>query len=256
MTRRIDPSRYDTDKPGFTHYFENYEKFFEPIADGKITLLELGINRGGSLQIWRDYFRNGTVVGLDLSPVHVEDTTGRIHVYQGVQQDTTLLDRIAVERAPAGFDVVIDDCAHIGEFSAISFWRLFERHLKPGGIYVIEDWGTGYWKGWPDGRRYRGRHRFSSFRSRFRPIAERLQSNPRLRKNPLAFRLVHAATNHLVRQKFLSHRYGMVGFVKQLVDECGMGDITNPTYGSPPYRASRIRAMQIFHGQIFIWKAF
>jgi len=32
-----------------------------------------------------------------------------------------------------------------------SFWHFFQHHLKPGGLYVIEDWGTGYWSDWPDG---------------------------------------------------------------------------------------------------------
>jgi len=56
------------------------------------------------------------------------------------------------ETAPEGFDIIIDDCSHIGEFTAVSFWHLFDRHLKPGGLYVIEDWGTGYMRGTPDGR--------------------------------------------------------------------------------------------------------
>ena len=42
-----------------------------------------------------------------------------------------------------------------------------------------------------------------------------------------------------------NHSYGMVGFVKQLVDECGMGDITKPGRGISPYRPSKFRKMQI-----------
>jgi len=255
MPKKIDPTRYDTDKPGLTAYFENYERLFGPIAEEKIALLELGVKRGGSLKIWRDYFTNGTIVGLDISPVHLEDDTGRIHVYQGMQQDMQLLDRIAAQRAPDGFDVVIDDCAHIGEFSAISFWHLFEHHLKPGGMYVIEDWGTGYWQKWPDGKRYRINLDPSSFRSRLRPLVERLLARPAVKSRPELFRLVGAAMNHLVRKKFPTHQYGMVGFIKQLVDECAAANISDLEWGTPPFRTSKIHSLQISLGQVVVVKA-
>ena len=255
MLARIDPSGYNTDKPGFRVYFDNYEKWFETVVDKEIKLLELGVNRGGSLQLWRDYFKHGTIVGVDIVPVKVEDTSGRIHVFQGMQQDTALLDRIAKETAPDGFDVIIDDCAHIGEFSHISFWHLFEKHLKPGGIFAIEDWGTGYWGRWADGTRYKDPPSVATWRSRLRPFAENLHASARIRSMPRVLRIVGAAMNHLVRQKFPSHQFGMVGFIKQLVDECGMDDITIPEWGMPPYRPSRFQSMQISHGQVFIIKA-
>ena len=144
-------NKYDTDKAVHTHYLRNYVEHFEPLIEKEIKLLELGVLRGGSLLLWRDYFPKGHIVGLDLSPVQVEDLSGRVHVYQGKQQDKQLLDKIAAEVAPEGFDIIIDDCSHIGSLSRISFWHLFENHLKSGGFYVIEDWGTGYWNGWADG---------------------------------------------------------------------------------------------------------
>jgi len=254
MRKAIDPSGYPTDKPGFRIYFENYERAFEPFLDQPIKLLELGVKQGGSLQLWRDYFPSGEIVGLDITPVQVSDTTGRLHVYTGMQQDTALLDRIAAKHAPAGFDIIIDDCAHIGEFSEISFWHLFEKHLKPGGIYVIEDWGTGYWGNWADGRRFRV-PRGISWRSALRPIAEKLHEMPWVRRSPWLFGRVTAGINHLVRQKFASHHYGLVGFIKQLVDECGMGDITAPEWGVGKPRRSRFHAMQISPGQVFVFKA-
>jgi hypothetical protein len=43
--------------------------------------------------------------------------------------------------------------------------------------------------------------------------------------------------------------------VKELVDECGMADITRVDRGTPPYRPSRFKAMKIVPGQVFIVKA-
>jgi SAM-dependent methyltransferase len=255
MTKRINPHAYDTDKPTFDVYFRNYERVFAPLARRKIRLLELGINRGGSLKLWRDYFKQGVIAAIDINPVTVHDPTGRIRTYQGLQQDTALLDRVRAENAPDGFDVIIDDCSHIGEFTAISFWHLFDRHLKPGGLFVIEDWGTGYMAGWPDGRRYDPRRPVTSLRSRMRPIVERLFASPAAGGFPLIHKALRGAMNRMVRMNFRSHQRGLVGFVKQLVDEAGMDDITCPPWGTPPYRTSRFARIEFTHGQVFIVKA-
>ncbi|MEX2116630.1 MAG: hypothetical protein WEB37_07075 [Bacteroidota bacterium] len=121
------------------------------MRNNDVRILELGIKDGGSLNLWREYFPQGIVVGLDINPIHVESPDGRIRTYAGPQQDTGLLDKLARENTTDGFDIIIDDCAHIGVFSRISFWHLFEHHLKSGGMYVVEDWGTGYWWDWVDG---------------------------------------------------------------------------------------------------------
>lgn len=111
---------YETEKPPL--YFRCYEEFFRPLRDKEIKLLELGVDKGGSLLLWRDYFEKGTIAGLDISlmtlfrafALRLYDPTGRIHIYQGAQEDCALLDRIGEEVAPGGFDVIIDDASHIG----------------------------------------------------------------------------------------------------------------------------------------------
>jgi len=255
MVRRITPGLYKTDKQTFDVYFRTYEDLFAPLADRPVRLLELGVSQGGSLELWRDYFPRGTIAGIDVAPVALRDTSGRIHVYRGLQQDTALLDHVRAETAPGGFDIIIDDCSHIGEFTALSFWHLFDRHLKPGGLYVIEDWGTGYMRGAPDGRAYRPRARAGAFRSRLRPVAERLLGHPAVTRSAVARRLVRAAMNRLVRMNFPSHTRGLVGFVKQLVDEAGMADITHPAWGTPPARESKFRYVRFSHGQVIIAKS-
>jgi len=62
---------------------------------------------------------------------------------------------VARKTAPEGFDIIIDDASHFGDLTKIAFWHLFDNHLKPSGLYVIEDWGTGYWSDWTDGKTYR-----------------------------------------------------------------------------------------------------
>jgi SAM-dependent methyltransferase len=257
VAKRLDASSYDTDKALHTHYLQKYEEHFKNLLDRDIRLLELGVFRGGSLLLWRDYFERGLIVGLDLNPVQLEDPGGRIRFYCGRQQDVKLLDKIARETAPEGFDVIIDDCSHIGELTRISFWHLFDNHLKPGGFYVIEDWSTGYWDNWFDGVGFRPRldlsHNPRAFRCRSALL--RLYRNSLIRRVPLAQRFLIRLKKMVNRQQFRRHNYGMVGFIKELVDECGMSDITRPDFGNPPQRPSKFKEMRISPGQVFIVKA-
>jgi len=229
MEQRLIAYEYDSDKSQL--YLNNYERHFRYIADHDIKLLELGIHKGGSLLLWRDFFLNGKIVGLDLEHFNIDDPTGRIHIYQGDQRDTNLLDRISTECASDGFDIIIDDASHIAEFTKISFWHLFDNYLKPGGIYVIEDWRVGYWEAWPDGAKYQPPNSTQAWPDRL------------FRKS-----------KH--KSLFPSHNYGMVGLAKQLMDELGIDAITNPARsGLSQQRFPKFQRMEVCPGQVFIVKA-
>jgi SAM-dependent methyltransferase len=153
--QRLTEIPHQTDK---AEYLPHYERHLAKWRDEPIVLFELGVDKGASLELWRAYLSRASIVGLDEKPLTLDDKSGRIKLYRGRQEDLDLLERIAREQAPAGFDVIIDDASHIAASTRASFWFLFERHLKPGGIYAIEDWGTGYWHDWPDGRAFEPHH--------------------------------------------------------------------------------------------------
>lgn len=191
-----DGTRYVTDKIGSTEQsLAVYEEVFSPFVDQPIVLLELGIREGGSLLMWRDYFQFGTIVGLDVHPSPISDIPGRIHTYQGYQEDLQMLDRIAAERAPDGYSIVIDDASHRGDLTRITFEHVFHNHLRPGGVYVIEDWQSGYLSTWPDGREYA-------------PQAD----------------VIETTADGKSKRRLPSHDFGMVGFVKQLLDQSNQFD--------------------------------
>ncbi len=234
-------SLYDTDKAIHTHYLRNYEHYFGGLRHKEVRLLELGVKEGGSLLLWRDYFERGLIIGLDINPVRLDDPTGRAHTYQGAQQDTALLDRIARENAPEGFDIVIDDCSHIGVLARASFWHLFDKHPKSGGVYVIEDWGTGYWDSWVDGIGYRPRKKgLSPAPYRLTRVIARLRQSWVADRVPLAGRILSKVKAAVLKAQYHSHDYGVVGFVKELVDELGMADITHPQFGAAPSQAVEV----------------
>ena len=58
--------QYDSDKIA-SRYLDRYDPILEPWVEKKIVLLELGVDKGGSLLLWRDYFPLGTIVGIDIN---------------------------------------------------------------------------------------------------------------------------------------------------------------------------------------------
>lgn len=241
-------------------YLDNYERFFSGIRSEKITLLELGIFRGESLLLWEDYFPNGTIVGIDIQTANVAGTSERIFEFQGYQQDTDFLDTVAREKAPHGFDIIIDDASHVGDLSRITFWHLFDNHLKHGGIYVIEDWRTGYWDAWIDGAPYKQPKEGTVIRPCVHGCVEKCLNRAKQNiRNGWAKRWIVLFLSRLrkriYKRRFPSHDFGMVGFVKELVDELGMDMITNPARGSRvPQRQPKFERMEIGPGQVFVIK--
>jgi hypothetical protein len=229
-SRELNLAIYDTDK--IRHgYLDLYDPILAPWVDKEIKLLEIGIHKGGSLKLWRDYFPRGIIVGIDLRLPEGFVPGERIQVFQGSQADTQFLSGVTNKVAPDGFEIIIDDASHIGELTKETFWHLFKHHLKPGGLYAIEDWGTGYWDDFPDGRKFHPKV----------PILNRVRS---LLPRPLSRK---------IKVSFPCHSYGMVGFVKELVDEQGADSITmQPSMVAP--RASMFQSVHITQGIVFVTK--
>lgn len=126
---------FDTDKHehGLIDFYDN---LFKDLKSKPITLLELGVLRGGSLLYWNDYFDNAQIVGIDINPIDLPN----IPVYKAEQTNKERLDKIAKNHGL--FDIIIDDCSHIYEKTQASFDILY-KYVKPGGMYIVEDWATG-----------------------------------------------------------------------------------------------------------------
>jgi predicted O-methyltransferase YrrM len=106
-----------------------------------MTVLEIGVYKGASLRMWRDYFRQGSVVGIDKNPAAEAHADERIRIHVGSQADGEFLDSVAEAAGP--FDLIVDDGAHRFEPQMESLAHLWP-HLNPNGIYVIEDTHTSY----------------------------------------------------------------------------------------------------------------
>lgn len=146
----LDLGQYDTDKVR-NGYLRWYDAAIGDSWPAVTAVLELGVHRGGSLLLWRDYFPNARILGIDVADVQIADP--RIECVRASQDDERALHEAAARFAPDGFDLIIDDASHIAKLSEPSFRALYDAHLKPGGLYVIEDWATGYLPEWPDGKK-------------------------------------------------------------------------------------------------------
>jgi hypothetical protein len=229
-------AKYDSDKTG---YLKKYDPVLEPYVQKKIALLELGVLNGGSLLMWRDYFPFGTIAGIDIKLPDGVDLGERISIFEGNQADPQFLSQVANNVAPDGFDIIIDDASHRGEYTKTAFWHLFDNHLKPNGLYVIEDWGTGYWSDWPDGKRLN----LESY------------AQQKFKRSPLWLFLVKVTGKLGLRLPMRSHCYGMVGFIKQLIDEQAAEDVTSGMSAGKPTRRSKFENMIIMPSIVFIKKA-
>jgi hypothetical protein len=120
-----------------------YAELFAELRDRPVSMLEIGIERGGSLFHWAGFFTSPDtrILGLDLKVPELsfpERVTTRVCD----QNDTRTLARLAAEHGP--FDIIIDDGAHFTVETRRCFDTLFTPSLKIGGWYVIEDWAVGY----------------------------------------------------------------------------------------------------------------
>lgn len=119
------------------HFLEEYRKLFSQFKEKRGKILELGVQKGGSLELWNDWLPGFQVIGVDILDCKAFDTE-RIKT---IQCDQT--DRRIVEEAP--FDIIIDDGGHTMSQQIDSFKMLYP-HLNKGGLYIIEDLNTSYWE--------------------------------------------------------------------------------------------------------------
>jgi hypothetical protein len=135
----------------WAHYFPIYERVFAELRSRPIRFLEIGVARGGSLAAWRRYFHpTTTIVGIDVDPGcrQFDSPATNVHVRIGGQQDPAFLRDLAAEFGP--FDAVLDDGSHIPSYTIDSFRFLFASGLADGGVYLVEDVHSNYWKEYRD----------------------------------------------------------------------------------------------------------
>lgn len=168
--------KYGTDKASLDHnYTEIYEKYFNGITNDVKKILELGIyttqvnnydKSAASLKMWEDYFPNSNVYGLDLidfkfiderhNRIKTLDCNCEIRDNKDFDLEITNPHLIKIYNEFLGgrkglnevinsfgtdYDIIIDDGPHTMTGQQKFLGYMF-KHLKSGGIFVIEDLHT------------------------------------------------------------------------------------------------------------------
>lgn len=167
-----DQARWDTALPSDEFLLLKNQRLVETLlrcAPGRVErVLDLGIFKGGSIALYNELFSPKRLVGIDLNPQRIapldqfiarHSLAKTIRLYYGTRQDDpeTLSDIIRDDFDGKSLDLVVDDCSHMYEPTKASLNFLLPR-LRPGGLYVIEDWG---WAHWPAPRWQQTEHPFS-----------------------------------------------------------------------------------------------
>lgn len=131
------------------HFLPAYEAAFSRYRGTDVRMLEIGVNQGGSLEMWRSYFGPAaTIFGIDIDPSCAANVDAPNQVRIGSQTDEAFLRRVVDEMGTP--DIILDDGSHVRPHQVETFRVLFPL-LKEGGVYLIEDMHTSYWSRVYDG---------------------------------------------------------------------------------------------------------
>ena len=133
--------KYNTDKILHHKYHEIYPLFIHKFYDTEGGIIEIGVETFSSIKMWIDLFKNMHIYGFDINI----DNYGEKHsIFKGDQsKELDLNNFISIINKPIYF--INDDGSHIPEHQLLTFNKLFPI-LEDGGIYIIEDIETSYWK--------------------------------------------------------------------------------------------------------------
>jgi hypothetical protein len=132
-------------------YLDEYNRLFDAHREQPVRLLEIGVQNGGSLEIWSKFFSNAEkIIGCDINPdcAQLQFDDPKIAVVVA-DANTDEAERHILELSPA-FDLIIDDGSHHSADIVRSFARYFS-HVSDGGLYVAEDLHCSYWKDFDGG---------------------------------------------------------------------------------------------------------
>jgi hypothetical protein len=182
-----------------------YPQYLEKYRGKHFRMLEIGLDTGNGTLLWEEYFPCATLVGLEYNVDNTKNEgASTIQTIVGDQGNALFLQTTFLEKANGGnFDLIIDDGGHHYEQQRTSYEILFDKALNPGGLYIMEDVETSYWK--------RGTGLYGS------PVTRGG------RQEPLTIVNQFKAVVDVVNKKFHDNTYTVFGQVDHLISIIGFG---------------------------------
>jgi len=134
-------------------YLEIYDRIFKDMREDSLALLEIGIQNGGSLEIWARFFPlANSIIGCDINPkcLNLKYTEQSIELIVGDANEAATYQ--AILSISNAFDIVIDDGSHRSSDIIKSFCLYFPS-INPGGLFIAEDLHCSYWAPFEGGLR-------------------------------------------------------------------------------------------------------
>lgn len=149
--------QYETDKR--LQYLDIYDRYFSKFRGTDLVFLEIGVYKGGSLKLWKEYFGNkAKIIGIDINPDCKKYRDEQIEIEIGMQESKYFWDYI--KRKYPHVDIVLDDGGHTMKQQISTLTEMFP-HLDNNGVYMCEDVFTSYWNQWGGG--YKNESTFIEF---------------------------------------------------------------------------------------------
>jgi hypothetical protein len=137
--------RFETDKGGdgaWHTYLKQYDELFLPFKTKRIKLLEFGICHAGSISLFSEYFKNGTIFGLDLYLSYINHYEAYLkNNVVIIHKDFSTVDENFM--GDINFDIIIDDASH-SFHDQKKVLDIFRHRLNPNGLLIIEDLSIRY----------------------------------------------------------------------------------------------------------------
>ena len=136
------------------HYFPIYDEWFKKFRDKDFVFVEIGVQNGGSVQMWKDYFgKNVKIIGIDIDERCKQFEDDQVSIEIGSQEDVNFWNEFK-QKYPR-VDVLLDDGGHTMNQQIVTFQQMFP-HIQEGGIYFCEDCHTSYWEEYNGGAEKQG----------------------------------------------------------------------------------------------------
>jgi beta-1,4-mannosyl-glycoprotein beta-1,4-N-acetylglucosaminyltransferase len=131
-----------TDKGTLHSYIETYERILSRYIGKKSSILEIGVQYGGSSLLWHEYLEDSNLVMSDIKDQIGKNILDRLnperykfHIFDAYTKES--LEKIKEEN-PGGFDILIDDGPHTLD-SQKFFIENYISLAKENSVMIIED---------------------------------------------------------------------------------------------------------------------
>ncbi len=124
-------------------YFAAYTEQLSRFRGRKVVMMEVGVQSGGSMMMWRSFFGAGLqYYGVDINPSAQQFASEWATIFIGDQASPAFWDSIK-KKVPT-VDIFLDDGGHTMNQQMTTFEVMFSHVNNHGGIYICEDLGTSY----------------------------------------------------------------------------------------------------------------